>query len=88
MPTDLPRPKRKQSPRIPATAVPKHPVVRGLLNACMIGSVLLLFALVLLQQKRWVDGETGTVADAFIQKVQAAFGAQGNIGSASNLASN
>lgn len=75
MPTDLPRPKRKHphSPQKLAIAAPKHPIFSGLLNAFMIGTVLLLFALVLLQQKRWADGTPGTVADAFLQRVQAAF---------------
>ena len=75
MPTDLPRPKRKRprSPQKLAIAVPRHPVLSGLLNAFMIGTVLLLFALVLLQQKRWADGTPGTVADAFLHRAQAAF---------------
>lgn len=71
MPTDLPRPKRKRSPRNLAVAIPTHPVLSGLLNACMIGTVLVLFALVLLQQKRWADGDPGSVADAFLQRAQA-----------------
>ena len=49
MPTDLPRPKRKRSPRNLAVAIPTHPVLSGLLNAFMIATVLVLFALVLLQ---------------------------------------
>ena len=70
MPTDLPRPKRKPSSPTLAIAVPRHPVLSGLLNAVMIGTVLLLFALVLLQQKRWADGTPGSVADAFLQRAQ------------------
>ncbi len=72
MPTDLPRPKRKHPPRNLAVAIPRHPVLSGMLNACMIGTVLLLFTLVLLQQKRWADGDPGSVADAFLQRAQAA----------------
>jgi hypothetical protein len=74
MPTDLPRPKRKRPrPRQNlAIAVPRHPILSGLLNAFMIGTVLLLLALVLLQQKRWADGTPGTVADAFLQRAHAA----------------
>ena len=71
MPTDLPRPKRKRSPRNLAVAIPRHPVISGLLNALMIATVLILFALVLLQQKRWADGASGSVADAFLQRAQA-----------------
>ena len=43
-----------------------------LLNTFMVGSVLILVALVLLQEKRFADGTPGSVADAFIQKTQAA----------------
>ena len=50
MPTDLPRPKRKRSPRNLAVAIPTHPVLSGLLNAFMIATVLVLFALVLLHR--------------------------------------
>ncbi len=35
------------------------------------GACWFSFALVLLQEKRYADGEAGTVADAFIQKAQA-----------------
>jgi hypothetical protein len=38
----------------------------------MVGTVLVLFALVLLQEKRYADGEPGSVADAFLQRAQAA----------------
>lgn len=72
MPTDLPRPKRKRAPNRLSIAVPKHPVLGGVLNGFMVGTVLLLFALVLLQQKRWVDGAPGTVADAFLQQAHTA----------------
>ena len=72
MPTDLPRGKRK-SPQSRQAALAAKPTFFGtLLNSFMIGSVLVLFALVLLQEKRYADGEPGTVADAFLQKAQAA----------------
>jgi len=43
-----------------------------LLNSFMIGSVLVLFAVVLLQEKRYADGEPGSIADSFIEKAHAA----------------
>jgi hypothetical protein len=58
-----------------AAAAPKPTFLGLLLNTFMIGSVLALFALVLLQEKRYADGEPGTVADAFIAKAQAAIAA-------------
>lgn len=75
MPTDLPRPKRSQPHPPRAIAAPKQTLFGKLLNTFMIGSVLVLFALVLLQEKRYADGEPGTIADAFIQKAQAAISA-------------
>lgn len=74
MPTDLPRPKRKRplSSQKLTIAVPRHPVLSRLLNAFMIGTVLLLFGLVLLQEKRWADGIPGTVADGVLQRAQTA----------------
>lgn len=72
MPTDLPHPKRK-TPRSAQAAIKPKPTLFGmLLNTFMVGSVLVLFALVLMQESRYVHGEAGTVADAFIQKAQAA----------------
>lgn len=71
MPTNLPRSKRQPVKREAATAPPPS-LARKLLNAFMVGSVLVLFGLVLLQEKRYADGEPGSVADAFIQKAQAA----------------
>ena len=72
MPTDLPRPKRK-TPRPAQAAIKPKPTLFGmLLNTFMVGSVLVLFALVLMQEARYVHGEAGTVADAIIQKAQAA----------------
>ena len=75
MPTDLPRSKRKV-PRPPQATAQKPTVFNRLLNTFMVGSVLVLFALVLLQEKRYADGEPGSVADAFLQRAQAALGAQ------------
>ena len=76
MPTDLPRPKRRNPQLARAAGAPKPTLFAKLLNTFMIGSVLALFALVLLQEKRYADGEPGSVADAFIQKAQAAVGAE------------
>lgn len=75
MPTDLPRSKRSNPPPLRATAAPKQTLFSKLLNTFMIGSALVLFALVLLQEKRYADGEPGTIADAFILKAQAAISA-------------
>ena len=72
MPTDLPRSKRRV-PRPPqAVAAQKPTAFSRLLNTFMVGTVLVLFALVLLQEKRYADGEPGSVADAFLQKAQTA----------------
>ena len=71
MPIDLPGSKPKRPPQTEAAAAPKHPVLSRLLNTLMVGSVLFLFAIVLLQEKRYADGEPGTVADEFLQKAQA-----------------
>jgi len=72
LPTDLPRSKRK-TPRPAQAAIKPKPTLFGmLLNTFMVGSVLVLVALVLLQEKRFADGTPGSVADAFIQKAQAA----------------
>jgi hypothetical protein len=76
VPTDLPDSKRRNPHPVRAAAAPKQTAFAKLLNTFMIGSVLVLFALVLLQEKRYADGEAGTVADAFIQKAQAAVGAE------------
>ena len=75
MPTDLPRLKRRNPPPARTAVAPKPTLFARLLNTFMIGSVLVLFALVLLQEKHYADGEPGTVADAFIQKAQAAISA-------------
>jgi hypothetical protein len=72
VPTDLPRPKRRYPRQSQAAVAQKQTAFGMLLNTFMIGSVLLLFALVLLQEKRYADGDPGTVADAFLQRAQAA----------------
>jgi hypothetical protein len=72
LPTDLPRPKRKTARPAQAAIKPKPSLFGMLLNTFMVGSVLVLVALVLLQEKRFADGTPGTIADAFIQKAQAA----------------
>lgn len=72
MPTDLPSPKRKTPRPAQAASKPKPTLFGRLLNTFMVGSVLVLFALVLLQEFRYVHGESGTVTDAFTQKAQAA----------------
>ncbi len=72
MPTDLPRTRRKTHRPVQAAVRPKPTVVGMLLNSFMVGSVIALFALVLLQESRYIHGEPGTVADAFLQKAQAA----------------
>jgi hypothetical protein len=72
LPPDFPGPEHNQPRRTHSAAAPKHSILGKVLNGFMIGSVLLLFALVLLQQKRYADGDAGTVADAFILKVQTA----------------
>ncbi len=72
MPTDLPRPKRNAFRPAEAKAKSRPTFFGTLLNTFMVGSVLILFAAVLLQEARYVHGEPGTVADGFIQKAQAA----------------
>lgn len=76
MPTNLPRSKRHVHKQKTATP-PKPTLARMLANTFMVGSVLLLFGLVLLQEKRYADGEPGSVADAFIAKAQAALADDG-----------
>ena len=76
MPTDLPRPKRKNPQPARATAAPKPTLFAKLLNTFMIGSVLVLFALVLLQEKHYADGEPGSVADSLLYRAQAALSAE------------
>jgi hypothetical protein len=77
VPTDLPGSKRKGPRRTQAATAQKPSVFSRLLNTFMVGTVLFLFAIVLLQEKRYADGEPGTVADAFMQKAQAAPGDSG-----------
>ncbi len=72
MPTDLPGSRRKRPHRIQAAVAPKPTALSRLLNTFMIGTVLFLFALVLMQEKRYTDGEPGTVADGFVQQALAA----------------
>lgn len=72
MPTDLPGSKLRIQRRTQAVAASKPTLFSKLLNTFMIGTVLFLFGVVLLQEKRYADGEPGSVADAFIQKAQAA----------------
>ena len=83
MPTDLPGSRRKR--RYPAKAVvaPKPSAFSRLLNTFMIGTVLALFALVLLQEKRYADGLPGSVADGLMQKAQAAIIGDADAGDAS-----
>jgi hypothetical protein len=71
LPTDLPGSKPKRPPQTKTITTPKHPVFSKVLRAFMVGSVLLLFAIVLLQEKHYASGESGTVADGFFQKAQA-----------------
>lgn len=72
MPTDLPGSRRRKPRQIKAIAAEKPSLFGKLLNTFMVGTVLFLFGIVLLQEKRYADGESGTVADAFMQKAQAA----------------
>jgi hypothetical protein len=74
VPTDLPGSKRRIPRQTQAAVGQKPSVFSKLLNTFMVGSVLFLFGLVLLQEKRYADGEPGTVADGFMQKAQAVLG--------------
>lgn len=81
MPTDLPRTRSKITRRPPAKT---HAVARRkpalpdrLLNSFMVGTMLILGAVVVLQEKHYADGKPGTVADVFLQKAQAAIGGTG-----------
>jgi len=76
VPTDLPRSKRSNPVQLRATAAPKQTLFGKLLNSFMIGSALVLFALVVLQEKHYVDGKPGSVADGILHMAQAALGAQ------------
>ena len=78
MPTDLPRSKRSNPHPVRAAMAPKQSLFIKLLNSFMVGSVLVLFALVLLQEKHYADGEPGSIADAFIQKARVAISAPDN----------
>lgn len=72
MPTDLPRGRRKPPHSHQAALKPKPTLFGMMLNSFMVGTVLFLFAIVLLQEKRYADGEPGSIADSFIEKAHAA----------------
>jgi len=76
VPTDLPRSKRSNPCPAHSAMAPKQSLFAKLLNTFMIGSALVLFALVLLQEKHYVDGKPGSVADGIMLKAQAMLGAQ------------
>ncbi len=76
MPTDLPRSKRSNLHPVRGAEAPKQSLFAKLLNTFMIGSAIVLFALVVLQEKHYIDGNPGSVADGILHMAQAALGAQ------------